>query len=607
VLKTRRDVLRPAIVFQIWSTLIFAVSFAPAAGWLLNRLVTLGGQYAVSDHDLIAFFLTVPGVLLLVLGISFVLAFWFAEQVALLLIIDKAHRGDKVTVSLVIWEQLGRLPALFRLGLFQAGALLVVGIPFGLGIWLTYHLLLGEWDLYFYINVRPPSWWIALAIGGTLSATYLALATWLHYRWMLAVPALVLGNATPREALRRSWTHTRGRFWQFGLPIALGWIVVLTASLATTLFIRMVAGQLLDQGETTLRVLAPFVIGALILITFFDLLWFLIGKILHVMLLASYYIGSLPSDNEPTRPAPAGSWISPRGLRRLGWLTVIVAVVMGTYAGAAFLERLYTDRPVATTGHRGSKIRAPENTLSALRHAIAEGADYAEIDVQTTADGVVVLLHDGDLMRVASVDRRIDEIDYEALRVIDVGSWFAPEFAGERIATLQEAIDLARGRIRLNIELKFTRPDPILAAEVGRIVKDNGFTSECVVSSLNFEALKEIQQTFPELTTGLIVFQSIGDLSRMEADFLSINAARATPRLVSQAHSRGRAVHVWTVNDIDNALAMFEMGVDNIITDYPAAIREYREDWDELSIYQRIALMLRNLVMDIDRPEPAEL
>jgi glycerophosphoryl diester phosphodiesterase len=250
---------------------------------------------------------------------------------------------------------------------------------------------------------------------------------------------------------------------------------------------------------------------------------------------------------------------------------------------------------------------ALEHLRFVLKPAIAEGADYAEIDVQTTADGVVVLLHDADLMRVASVNRRLRDINYHELKDIDVGSWFAPEFSSERIPTLQEAIDLARGRIKLNIELKFTWRDPTLAEKVANIIRQTGFSSDCVASSLSFQALTEIKQAFPELTTGFIVFKVAGNLSRMEADFLSINAARATPGLVRRLHRRGRAIHVWTVNDFNNVISMIEVGVDNIITDYPKDVRGFLEAWNALSDSDKIVLMLRNLIVGIERPQPSEL
>ena len=171
-----RFVLKPAIAFEFWSTLIFMVSFVPASGWLLNRLVASSGQYAVSDNDLFAFFLSSPGILFLILNIGFVLAFWFAEQVGLLIISVNAVFEKKVSVSHVLWEQITHLPALFRLGLLQAAVYIVASIPFVLGIGLTYLLLLRKLDLYYYFNVRPLSWWIAVAIAGTILAVYLVLA-----------------------------------------------------------------------------------------------------------------------------------------------------------------------------------------------------------------------------------------------------------------------------------------------------------------------------------------------------------------------------------------------------------------------------------------------
>jgi glycerophosphoryl diester phosphodiesterase len=294
-------------------------------------------------------------------------------------------------------------------------------------------------------------------------------------------------------------------------------------------------------------------------------------------------------------------------LKRVGWGIAGVALILGVTAGAAFLQDFNIDRTVKITGHRGSKVSAPENTLSALRQAIAEGADYAEIDVQTTADGVVVLFHDADLMRVAADNRRLRDINYRELKNIDAGSWFASEFSDERIPTIQEAIDLARGRIKLNIELKFTWPDPALTGKVANIIHQNGFGSDCVVSSLNFQALTEIKQISPELITGFIVFKVAGNLSRMEADFLSISAARATPMLVRQLHRNERAVHVWTVNDFNNVISMIERGVNNIITDYPREVRGFIQEWQALSDYERIVLMLRKLVVGIESPEPSDL
>jgi glycerophosphoryl diester phosphodiesterase len=407
--------------------------------------------------------------------------------------------------------------------------------------------------------------------------------------------------------LKKSWRQTRGRFREFAVPLALWWAAVLISSAAITWLVRAVAAQLLVHIGYTLKVVIPVVAVTLALIAILDIMWFIIGKIVHLMLMADFYLETTDGEQKLSTPAPAAAILSPRALKRIGWLIAGVVLIVGVATGAAFIQDFNINRTIEITGHRGSKVRAPENTLSALRQAVAEGADYAEIDVQTTADGEVVLLHDADLRRVASVSRRLRDINYRELKDIDVGSWFAPEFSSERIPTLQEAIDLARGRIKLNIELKFTWPDPALTQKVAKIIRQNGFTSDCVVSSLNFQAVTEMKQAFPELVTGFIVFKVAGNLPRMEADFLSINAARAGPRLVRRLHRNGRAVHVWTVNDFNNVISMIEVGVDNIITDYPREVRRYLETWNTLSDSERIVLMLRNLIVGLESPEPSEL
>jgi len=240
-----RFVFKPAIAFEFWSTLIFMVSFVPASGWLLNRLVASSGQYAVSDNDLLAFFLSPPGLLFLIFSGGFILAFWFAEQVGLLTISVKTVSEKNVSVSSVLCEQITRLPAVLRLGLLQAAGYLAASVPFILGIGLIYWLLLREWDLYYYINVQPLSWWIALIIAGTILSLYLLLSAWLYVRWLFSIPILVFENATPIGALRKSWRQTRGRFREFAVPLAVWWVVVLISSAAVTWLVRAAAAQLL--------------------------------------------------------------------------------------------------------------------------------------------------------------------------------------------------------------------------------------------------------------------------------------------------------------------------------------------------------------------------
>ena len=299
-----RLVLKPAIAFEFWSTLIFMVSFAPATGWLLNRLVAASGQFAVSDNDLIAFFLSAQGILFLLFSIGFVLTFWFAEQIGLLIISVRAAYEKKIAVSQVLWEQIAHLPALLRLGLLQAAGYLVLSIPFLLGNGLVYWLLL-EFDIYFYVNVKPLSFWIALIIAGTLSAAYLLLAAWLYIRWLFSIPLLVFERATPYGALRKSWRQTRGRFRELAVPLVVWWALVFISSLAMTWLVRASAAQLLGHAGLTLKVVVPAVVATLALMTLLDLVWLIIGKIVHVSLMTDFYLETTDKEQVLSTAAPA--------------------------------------------------------------------------------------------------------------------------------------------------------------------------------------------------------------------------------------------------------------------------------------------------------------
>src|SRR6516165_7584715 len=182
---------------------------------------------------------------------------------------------------------------------------------------------------------------------------------------------------------------------------------------------------------------------------------------------------------------------------RLAWLSVLICLLAPLALWASLSRYLTARPPVRVTAHRGHARAAPENTLSAMRKAIESGADYAELDVQLTADGKVVVLHDSDLKRVAGDPRRLDEVSFDEVRRLDVGSWFDPAFAGERVPTLTEVIDLCRGKIRLNIELKFFGPDRRLVKEVVDIVRQQHFESDCLIASLNYDALVEVNKREP--------------------------------------------------------------------------------------------------------------
>jgi glycerophosphoryl diester phosphodiesterase len=226
---------------------------------------------------------------------------------------------------------------------------------------------------------------------------------------------------------------------------------------------------------------------------------------------------------------------------------------------------------VAVVAHRGASREAPENTLSAIRLAIAHGVDACEVDVQATADGVLVLLHDGDLARVTRDPRPVWGLSYTEVQRLDAGSWFSPGFAGEPIPRLEQVLDLARGRIALNLELKFTGPDQDLARRVADLVLAAGMGGSCLLTSESLAGLRPAQAL--GLPIGWVVESDPGDPAALDLDALSLQAHLATPALVGACRRAGVETHVWTVNREEEMRRLIDLGVSAIITDAPILLR----------------------------------
>ena len=138
------------------------------------------------------------------------------------------------------------------------------------------------------------------------------------------------------------------------------------------------------------------------------------------------------------------------------------------------------------TFHRGDCTVAPENTLPAFRSAILKGGDRIELDVQMTSDGVVVVTHDSNLKRCTGKNAKVYDLTYAEVAQLDAGRWFSSRFADTRIPTLEQVLQLCRGRIGLNVEIKPSAATPALEAETVRLLREYGFdSSNCVITSYN--------------------------------------------------------------------------------------------------------------------------
>jgi glycerophosphoryl diester phosphodiesterase len=135
-----------------------------------------------------------------------------------------------------------------------------------------------------------------------------------------------------------------------------------------------------------------------------------------------------------------------------------------------------------------------------------------------------------------------------------------------------------------------------MAREVARLVRDQKFESNCLVTTFNYDALLGMKRDDPDLRTGLIIAHALGDVSRLEVDALSVRADWLADETLRAAHSAGKEVHVWTVNDARRMGLLIKRGVNNIITDDPDLAIRVRDEWENLTGTERLLLTSRLLL-----------
>ncbi|MBA3240195.1 MAG: glycerophosphodiester phosphodiesterase [Acidobacteria bacterium] len=289
--------------------------------------------------------------------------------------------------------------------------------------------------------------------------------------------------------------------------------------------------------------------------------------------------------------------------KRLGVVVGIVLLVASLYGLAARSKgvrapereffRQDVRRPLVIA-HRGGAGLWPENTLHAFEGAAALGADVIETDVRSTADGVLVVLHDATVERTTDGAGSVARMTLPELKRLDAGYRWSPDGGrtfplrgrGLTVPTLEEVFERLPG-MRFNIEPKRdAAPSPQLLCGV---IRGRGMEGRVVVASFRASLLEEFRRECPEVATSASPVEAVNFIFRYKiglADSYSpaMHALQVpeyagglrvlTKGLVEAAHKCNLAVHAWTVNDSEAMRRLVGMGVDGVMTDYPDRLLE---------------------------------
>jgi len=281
-------------------------------------------------------------------------------------------------------------------------------------------------------------------------------------------------------------------------------------------------------------------------------------------------------------------------------LSALLVTMVLAWAGAAAQARKQL------IAHRGASGYAPEHTAAAYRLAMEQHAEFVEPDLAVTKDGVLICLHDDALKRTTNAAEVFpqrepwlaNDFTLEEIKRLDAGSWFKPAFAGQRIQTFQEAIDLVRGKAGLYPELK--SPELYRSRHVDQVklfvdvIRKNGLdkpeslkTTPVIIQSFDEEAVRRVAKELPSIPRVLLVERD-GDVSEPRLRVIKTFATGVAPEkslvaqhpeMVKQAHALGLTVTCWTfradekttfasVRD-EMAHFLYDLGIDALFTNNP--------------------------------------
>ncbi len=578
---------------MVYKIIAFVV-LTPLVGLVLEFFMSTKDNSVLADQDILFFVLSPVGLAALVVVGAVSLAILTLEQACMMAIGFGETRNLHVRTTDALWYGARHMWSVTMLALRIFIRVLLIALPFLVAGGLVYLLLLREHDINFYLAERPPVFLFAAGAVFALLAVMAVLIIRRLLSWAFALPLVLFEGVSPAQALTASTERTGGHKIIVGITLVAWGAVAAILSAVPLAVVGTVGHWIVPKVAGSMTVLVIVMGGFLLLWGLLNLLVTLVNSVMFALLTVRLYdrFGSSPDAQLSSKAISKRLAASDRRRISVKWaLTgLAVAAVLAAVAGYLFMDNVRLEDDVIVIAHRGAAGSAPENTLASVALAVEQGADMVEIDVQETVDGEVVVVHDSDLMRVGGAAVKIWEATYDELLEIDVGSWYGPEFNGQRVPTLEQVLELCKGRARVDIELKYYGHNERLEERVAEIVDRLGMEDEVVLMSLAYDLVLSMKALRPDWTVGLLTAKAIGDLTKSDADFLAVHVGIASHRFVRRAHAAGKEVYVWTVNDKLNMSRMMSRGVDGVITDHPALARQVIKERAELSSAERLML-----------------
>ncbi|MCC5911937.1 MAG: glycerophosphodiester phosphodiesterase [Clostridiaceae bacterium] len=564
------------IIFIFLYMLMTNFIFVPMISYVFNRMLTAMGSGVLLNSDIFKIVLSYRGIVGLAVVSILSIVVLFIEFGVLIVIAQKKYFRKNIFISDALVTTIRKTPKIIGFGLLHLILFQLFLIPF-MDIPMASSLVENV-DLPLFIREKV----LESKIFMILYLTSFLIVIYLTLRWIFTLHNIIIEGKSTKDAIAGSLALTKHNRVKILLKLFILNLVFLTAGLLIISSITLIPSWLgieitsyfLQNYLITFSGFIAYVFALLILpinIIFLTRLYYQFSKEQGIAVQDRLLVCESKGLKKIEKKLQA--LLNRRKTLILG---ILIANLVGTFLINYVVNEnvIYLGRSILIAAHRGDPIVAPENSLSSVRAAIAKEVDFVEIDVQKTKDGIIVLNHDIDLRRMAGVPNRVSDLTYEEISKLDIGHLFGSEFAGEKIPTLAEVLEVVDGKTKLIVEIKPYGDAKALAQNVVEVIENYNMVSECYIQSFDYNILREVRKLNDDIKIGQIMYYAAGNLSALDVDFYAIEQSMLSNKLIKHARRTDREVWVWTVNEEEDIKEVLRYDIDGIITDYPERVQE---------------------------------
>lgn len=555
LLPYRRSIAKILIYQALSQGILMVIMF------LYHRLTSLilwnVGRPAFTSGDLPYMMTSWQGWTLLALGFLVLVIYTVFDINATILMSEKLLRDEDIHV-LPLLREAARSLSHFK-GIWGFWAILYVSLAAPLsgaafGITLTQNFVMPN----FIISVVRRQGLLHMAyIAGIAALAFIGFVNIFAFDFaILGKMPIGQAMAQSRKIMKKNWKHFLVQYILFGLK----WLALLAAIVAVLYALPCILMRALPLPAYAHRAGIIFFSVLTSAALFVYLILFDYYMQMKLTVLYHYYREDVIAVRTPERRRHLSLYI-------LTASVLVLSLLIGLVGAAGFDLAYPAIGHAQIVAHRAGGNLANENTLLALNAAIDAGAYGAEMDVQRTKDGAYIINHDATFSRVCGDSRSPEDMTLAEIKELKVKNLPQPWLPDTEVATMQEMMDAAKGKIHLFIELKGQSADTQMAEDVIAMAEERDMTDQISLISLDYELVDAIETEYPDIDTGYLCYFAFGDVSHLHCDSVLMEEEIATDENIQRIHKAGKKAGVWTVNTSASMMNFLSCDVDLIITD----------------------------------------